>query len=83
MHALSDAIGPVPAVTAAQAAGTLAMTNRIMDATGSRAPSGAVEAWLPLLEQLGAMEFPHADLVTARKSAAERRLRKIAKRLRA
>jgi hypothetical protein len=82
MAALVDAIGPGPAVTAAEIAGALTMTNRLMDATGSRVPKRALDIALPVLKQIGAMDFPNADLVADQQSTVERKLRRLARRLR-
>jgi len=82
MTALIDAIGPSAAVTAAEIAGTLSMTNRIMDAIGAAVPAHALEIALPILEQIGAMDFPHAGLVRTPQGSIERKLRRFVGRLR-
>ena len=82
MGVLVAAIGSGPAVTAVEIAGSFSMTNRMMDATGSPVPARALELALPVLEQIGAMDFPNSDLVSARQSKAERKLRRVIGRLR-
>ena len=81
-RALADAIGPEPAVTAIELTGAFGMINRVMDATGSPVHGRKLEVAQPVMVQIGAMEFPNADVSVVRKSKTGRRLRKTLHRLR-
>lgn len=74
-------LGRQAAATAAELAGAFAMTNRVMEATGQPVLSGQRQAMLPVLEELGALEFPHAGLTIDRgKSKWDRILDKALRR---
>lgn len=79
---LAAKVGPVAAVTAVEIAGVFAMINRIMDATGSPVHARKLEIAHPVLKQIGAMDFPNADVSVVRKNKTGRRLRKVLYRLR-
>jgi len=78
---LASAIGPGPAVSAVEIAGVFTMINTIMDSTGSHVPSRKFELAQPILEQIGAMDFPNAALIAVPKRKAGSKLRRIARRL--
>lgn len=82
VNVLVDAVGPGPAVTAIEIAGAFTIINRIMHATGCPIPVRRLTAARPLLELLGAMDFPNADLVSAHKKKPQDQLRRIVRRLR-
>lgn len=82
VEALASAIGPVPAISAVEIAGVFTMVNTIMDTTGSHVPSRRLELAQPVLEQIGAMDFPNAALIAVPKRKPGRKLRRIASRLR-
>ena len=82
VRTLSDAIGAESAVTAVEFAGAFAMINRVMDATGSPVHARKLEVAQRVLVQIGAMEFPNADVSVVHKSKTGRKLRKTLHRLR-
>ncbi len=82
VDALADVVGPGPAVTAVEIAGAFTIINRVMHTTGSPLPVRRLAAARPVLEQLEAMDFPNAGLVTDRKKKPGHRLRRIVGRLR-
>lgn len=61
---LAAVVGTAPAVTAVEFAGAFSMTNRIMEATGQPVLANQRQRMLPILEQLGALDFPHSGLTT-------------------
>ncbi len=64
--ALAEVIGPVAAVTAMEVAAGFGMTNRIIEATGQPVLVNQRTQMLPLLQEIGADEFPHSGLTTER-----------------
>jgi AhpD family alkylhydroperoxidase len=77
---VADALGPQAAVTAAEVASAFMMTNRIVEATGQPALRNQRDRMLPLLERLGATEFPHSGLTTVAEKPST--LKRVARRLR-
>ncbi|HSF87314.1 MAG TPA: hypothetical protein VLG28_16875 [Acidimicrobiia bacterium] len=69
-------IGERAAMTAVEIAGAFSMTNRVMEATGQPVLTGHRQRMLPVLEQLGAVDFPHSDLTTERGRNTWQRIRK-------
>jgi AhpD family alkylhydroperoxidase len=73
-------LGEEAAVTAAGVASAFMMTNRIVEATGQPALTNQRERMRPILERLGAMDFPHSGLTISREKPPA--LQRVARRLR-
>lgn len=63
---LAEVIGPTAAVTAMEVAASFGMTNRIIEATGQPVLANQRAQMLPLLQDIGADQFPHSGLTTER-----------------
>jgi hypothetical protein len=81
VEVLARAIGETAAVTAVEIAGGFTMVNRVTHTTGLHVPVRRLEIAMPILEQLGAMEFPNSNLVADDPKKAGSKLRRIARRL--
>ena len=57
------------------------MVNRVTSTTGLHVPVRKLGIALPILEQLGAMDFPNANLVADDPAKVGSKLRRIARRL--
>lgn len=77
---IADLLGAGPAVTAVELAAAFAMTNRVMEATGQPVLVNQRRQAHSVLEQLGALDFPHSGLTTER--ARRSTWRKVVERLR-
>ncbi|HEY5890248.1 MAG TPA: hypothetical protein VIW94_06080, partial [Acidimicrobiia bacterium] len=64
---LAEVIGPPAAVTAMEVAASFGMTNRIIEATGQPVLANQRDRMLPLLQDIGADQFPHSGLTVERK----------------
>jgi hypothetical protein len=73
-------LGEEAAVTAAEVASAFMMVNRIVEATGQPVLTNQRERMRPILELLGAMEFPHSGLITVAEKPST--LKRVARRLR-
>jgi len=65
--ALAEVIGTAAAVTAVEVAASFGMTNRIIEATGQPVLVNQRKQMMPLLQEIGADEFPHSELTIERK----------------
>jgi AhpD family alkylhydroperoxidase len=74
-------LGEEAALTAAEVSSAFMMTNRIVEATGQPALTKQRERMRPVLERLGAMDFPHSGLTTTLDRPGT--LQRVARRLRA
>ena len=57
------------------------MVNRITHTTGLHVPVRRLEIAMPILEQIGAMEFPGANLIADDPKKAGSKLRRLARSL--
>jgi hypothetical protein len=79
VNAVQDLLGTEAAITAVEVASSFMMTTRIVEATGQPVLRGQSERMAPLLEAIGAAEFPHAGLAIDRDKPglAHRLLKKV------
>jgi alkylhydroperoxidase family enzyme len=66
VHAVAEVLGPEAAVTASEVAAGFMMINRLVEATGQPVLARQRELFMPVLEPLGAMAFPHSGMVVDR-----------------
>jgi len=78
---VASVLGEEAAATAAEVASAFMMTNRIVEATGQPALTRQAERLRPVLECLGAIDFPHSGLTTTLDRPGT--LQRVARRLRA
>jgi AhpD family alkylhydroperoxidase len=78
---VASVLGEKAAATAAEVASAFMMTNRIVEATGQPALTKQRERMRPVLERLGAIDFPHSGLTTTLDQPGT--LQRVARRLRA
>lgn len=62
-RAVAAALGDETALAAVQRAAAIQIANRLATMTGQRVPKSRRDGMLPHLETVGALAFPHADLV--------------------
>jgi hypothetical protein len=75
VRAVSTVLGAPAAMTAVEIAGAFSMINRVMEATGQPVLVGHRQRMLPVLEQLGAVDFPHSGLTTERERSTWQKVR--------
>jgi AhpD family alkylhydroperoxidase len=78
---VASVLGEEAAAIAAEVASAFMMTNRIVEATGQPALTKQRERMRPVLERLGAIDFPHSGLTTTLDQPGT--LQRVARRLRA
>jgi alkylhydroperoxidase family enzyme len=66
VQAVAASLGPEAAVTAAEVAAGFMMINRLVEATGQPVLARQRENFMPILEPMGALAFPHSGLTVDR-----------------